>query len=62
MEKLELVCIGHISLVNLRSKDCTFCKLDEENYNCPNYLSVKAAIEKYRPGQPSQANFSIGIC
>lgn len=54
MIPLELICIGHI---NSRGEECKSCKIDEDNYHCPNYLSQKEAIRIYTP-YSSQSNLN----
>lgn len=54
--KLEEVCVGHIQS---RNENCKICRMDEDNYHCPKYLSQKDAIKLYRPEQVSSRNFEI---
>jgi hypothetical protein len=57
--KLEEVCVGHIQS---RNGNCSTCRMDEYNFNCPNYLSQKDAIKLYRPEQvPSPREFFSSI-
>jgi hypothetical protein len=48
--KLEDICVWHI---NPGNEKCKNCKIDENNYHCPEYLSRIKVIEKYRPEQVS---------
>jgi hypothetical protein len=48
--KLEDICVWHI---NPSNEKCKNCKIDEDNYHCPDYLNRIKAIETYRPEEVS---------
>ena len=56
--RLEQICIGHI---NPRNENCKGCKMDEDNYHCPNYLSQIDAVRIYRPEQYSTTRNFPGV-
>jgi len=51
LEERTRICIGHIQE---RNENCKVCRMDEYNFNCPQYLSQKDAIRIYRPEIPSK--------
>jgi hypothetical protein len=46
LEERVKICVRHI---NPFDENCRGCRIDEDNYHCPDYLSQKDAIRLYRP-------------
>jgi hypothetical protein len=43
---LEEICVGHI---NPRIQDCSMCRIDEHNKDCPSYKTRVQIIKEWQP-------------